>query len=445
MEILPVFYLLLSVILLLILIVRFGVHPFLTLLIIGLFLGLADGMSFEKTLESLLDGFAGTLRWIGIVMVFGTIIGEILTETGASKRISTSILQLVGKKRVPLTMGLTGYIVSISVFSDIAYIMLQSITESLTVKSKRTILVVGLSLTAGLAATHALIPPTPGPLAASGILGADLGKVILINTFVAIVSVIGGLLWVTLYCKKIELPYDRELRKRFESKEAILTKTEKTPKILGSYAPILLPLILIAVGSFVSKQDESLIFGLLKFLGSPVIALFIGMLLAANLLERKGRIKRIYKLLDRSIEKAAVVIMVTGAGGAFGSVIKASNISGSVSSIIESTGIPGVLFPFLLAMALTTSTGSITVSMVTSSAVVAPLIGALGISPEMAVALIGAGSLSIIHANSSFFWLLHKLHDVPPNILYRTLSVKTLCMGLSGFIAAIILWLFGVH
>ncbi|KPK37485.1 MAG: gluconate transporter [Phycisphaerae bacterium SG8_4] len=427
-------------------IVKFQVHPFLALLFCGLFLGLATGMPMDKTLDSLLDGFAGTLKWIGIVMVLGAVIGEILTETGGSFRIAESTLRLTGEKRVPFAMGLTGYVIAIPVFVDVAYIMLQPITEMLAVKSKRGIIVTGLSLTAGLTATHALLPPTPGPLAAAGLVGANLGKVILVNAFVAAFAVVGGLLWVLIACGKIELPYDRSIRDKVYKKESVEEGILPRPSLIFSLCPIFVPLLLIALASL-SKMDAIAIpaSSAVQFLGTPVIALLIGLALASLLLKKGGRMLQLRSIVERSIEKAASVIMITGAGGALGGVIKASTIGSDVSTAITGLGIPGLLLPFLLAAGLTTATGSLTVSMVTTSSIVASMLGSLEMSPEMAVALIGAGSFCVFHANASFFWLLNRLHEIPPNVLYRTYSLQSLCMGLCGLVAVILLRLVGVR
>ncbi|MHC4426057.1 MAG: GntP family permease [Planctomycetota bacterium] len=426
-------------------ITKLHVHPFLALLCCGLVLGLAVGMPMDKTLDSLLDGFAGTLKWIGIVMVLGAVIGEILTETGGSFRIAESTLRLTGEKRVPLAMGVTGYVIAIPVFVDVAYIMLQPITEMLAVKSKRSIIVTGLSLTAGLTATHALLPPTPGPLAAAGLVGANLGKVILINAFVAAFSVIGGLLWVSFACGKIELPYDRTIRDKVLQKETVQERAFQKHSLFFFLGPIFLPLCLITLASL-SRIDSLAIpkNSVIQFLGTPVIALLIGVALASLLLKKGCRMQQLRSIVERSIEKAAAVIMITGAGGAFGGVIKASPIGFDVSTAITSLGIPSLLLPFLLAAALTTATGSLTVSMVTSSSIVASMFGSLNLSPEMAVALIGAGSFCVFHANASFFWLLNRLHNIPPNVLYRTYTLQSLCMGLCGLLAVIILRVVGI-
>jgi GntP family gluconate:H+ symporter len=427
-------------------IVKLHVHPFLALLCCGVLLGLATGMPADKTLDSLLDGFADTLRWIGIVMVLGAVIGEILTETGGSFRIAESTLRVIGEKRVPFAMGFTGYIVAIPVFVDVAYIMLQPITEMLAVKGKRTIIVTGLSLTAGLTATHALLPPTPGPLAAAGLMQANLGKVILINAFVAALSLAGGLLWVLLACGRIELPYDRSIREKVLQKETLQERVSQRPSLLFSLGPIFLPLCLITLGSL-SKVDSLAIprTGVIQFLGMPVVALLIGLVLASFLLKKGCRMQQLRSVVERSIGKAAAVIMITGAGGALGGVIKASPIGSDVSTAVASLGVPGLLFPFLLAAGLTTATGSLTVSMVTSSSIVASMLGSLDLSPEMAVALIGAGSFCVFHSNASFFWLLNRLHNIPPNVLYRTYTLQSLCMGLCGFLAVIILRVVGIR
>ena len=170
--------------------------------------------------------------------------------------------------------------------------------------------------------------------------------------------------------------------------------------------------------------------------GTPVVALLLGMLAGVMLLRRGERLTQLNRLVERSIEKSAVVLMITGAGGGFGAVIKATGVGDAIAGTFTQLHLPAVLFPFLLAMALTTATGSLTVSMVTRSSVVASMLGSLGLSPEFAVALIGAGSLCVIHANSSFFWLLSRLHDVPPHLLYRTYSVQSVCMSFSGLLGA---------
>ena len=445
MDFLALVGLLVVLALLVLAIVRGGVHPFLALTLASLAAGPLMGLSAGSTVEEFLVGFGATLKWIGVVIVLGTLIGEALEASGGVLRIAETVLRTVGTRRLPLAMGLTGYVVSIPAFVDVAYIMLKPVVDALAGKSGRRVLVVGLSLTAGLTATHALLPPTPGPLATAAILGADLGRVILINGVVAACALAGGLLWATLYCRRFELETDRELRARYEgSGPAKTVSPTASPSALASFAPILLPLVLIAGGSFVGEDHVGPAAAVLRYAGTPVVALLLGVAVATLTLPRGGRIGRLRSLTERAIERSAVVMMITGAGGGLGGVIKASGVSEQIAGAFGELALPGLLLPFLMAMALTTATGSLTVAMVTSSAVVAPLLPTLGLSAEMAVALIGAGSLSIIHANSSFFWLLSRLHDVRPDVLYRTYSVQSLCMGLGGLLGVMALRLLGV-
>jgi GntP family gluconate:H+ symporter len=431
--------------LLLLAITRFKIHPFLALVVCSLIYGPLAGLSAPDAAGAFLSGFADTMKWIGVVIVLGALIGELLNETGGTLKIAQTILTAVGSKRLPLAMGMTGYVVSIPAFVDIAYIMLKPIVEVLAVKGRRPVLVVGLSLTAGLTASHALLPPTPGPLASAGILEADIGRVIVVNLVVAAFAVTGGLLWATFYCRHVDLPYDRKLSKQLDQPgSAGATEPEPSCSFVAAILPILIPLALIAFSAFLKEELNTGVWSVLRFLGTPIVALLLGMLAGVMLLRRGERLSKLNRLVERAIECSAVVLMITGAGGGFGAVIKASGVGDAIAAAFAQLHLPAVLFPFLLAMALTTATGSLTVAMVTGSSVVASMLGSLGLSPELAVALIGAGSLCVIHANSSFFWLLSRLHEVPPHLLYRTYSVQSVCMSCGGLLGALIMHWCGV-
>ncbi|UCF39432.1 MAG: GntP family permease [Acidobacteriota bacterium] len=441
MRLVPVFSLLCALVLLIASITWFRIHAVLALVLAAILMGTLTGMPLVIVTESFLTGFGETLKWIGMIIVLGAAIGEVLKQTGASFRIADGVLKLVGEKRLPLAMTGTGYLISIPTFSDVAYILMKPVTDALASRSGRGILVVGLSLVAGLLASHALLPPTPGPLAAAGILGAEIGRVILINIPVALFAAGGGLLWAVLYCRKYQLPYDTALQER-EQSQSQTPEGERQPNLAFSILPILLPLILIAAGAFVEGSSEDRIAALIEALGTPLVALLIGFGAAVILLRRKDWGA---SALEKGIQRSAAVILITGAGGGFGAVIKASGIGPEIASAMDATHLPGLLLPFLLAATLTTATGSTTVAMVTASSVVAPLLGSLDLSPEIAVALVGTGATCVIHANASLFWLLSRLHEVPPVTLYRTFSLQSLVMGGAGFAAVLLLRLLGVH
>lgn len=442
-TLIPLGSLALAIGLLLVAIVRWKLHPFLALTIIALALGPAVSMTARDTVDAYLDGFGSTMRWIAVVMVLGSLLGEVLHEAGATMKISTTILRLVGARRLTLSMGLTGYVVSIPAFVDVAYIMLRPITESLAARSRRPILAVGLSLSAGLTASHALVPPTPGPLAAAGIIHADLGRMIWITGFVAVCAVMGGLAWATWYCGRVEIDYDRRLREQ-EASESLTDADGGRCPAWAAFLPILLPLALIAAGSFVGSR-EAVWADLVRFLGMPLVALLLGVAVALPLLPTGNRLRDFNRLLERSIERSAGVILITAAGGGFGGVIKAAGLGDQIAAMFQAVALPELLLPFLLAAALTTATGSLTVSMTTSASIMASLGESFHLSPEMTVALIGAGSLCVIHANASFFWLLSRLHEVRPDVLYRTYSAQSVCMACGGLAGAFVLWLAGVR
>lgn len=439
-----ILFLITIVVLLILSISWLKVHPFLALLLFGLVFGIGSGLNPVEAVDLLLTGFANTLKWIAVIMILGAMIGEMANETGGAERIAHSTLKLSGEKRLPVAMGMTGYVISIPVFVDVAYIMMQSVTEALAVRGRRNILVVGLSLVAGLTATHALMPPTPGPLAVAGILEAQLGKVILINFFVALGAMAGGLAWATVYCRRIRVDYDDELESRHAGNESAALSNKSGSTVLA-LLPIGIPLVLIAIRSFLPSELSGFGIETLRFIGTPMIALMIGVVLGFFQYGRKWSMGRMGKVAERSIEKAALVIMITGAGGAFGHVIRASGVTETISGYVEGGGSLGLIFPFVLAAIFTTTTGSITVSMITTASIVMPMLSVLGISPELASALIGSGSFCVFHINSSFFWLLNRLHNIAPAILFRTYTAQSLCMGIGGLAVVLVLYLFGLR
>ncbi len=436
--------LLLILLLLILAVSRWKIHPFLALLLAALSLGLFMGLGGANTVDVLLTGFGNTLKWIGVVVILGAFIGEVLHETGGALRISKAVVKRTGPKKLPWAMGVTGYLVSIPVFVDVAYIVLQPVTEALAGRSKRPVLVLGLALAAGLTVSHTLIPPTPGPLAVASLLNADIGRLILINGAVAIFAMAGGILWATYFCKNAWLDYDRKLEiHRAEALEEDLVADRKQ-MVLLDLLPIIVPIVLMAVGTGLKGGSQGSVGELLSLISTPMVAVLIGAGIAwlqFRSAKEKGGGNR---LVEQAIVKSALVIMITGAGGAFGFVIRESGIQNSLADYFATMPFLGFLLPFLVAAVLTTATGSVTVSLIGAASIVGPMVANMSYSPEMIAALIGCGSFCVFHANSSFFWLLNRLHEVPVPILYQTFTTQSLVMGLSGLLGVFILQLFGV-
>ena len=418
-------------------------HPFVALILIAMALGLSLGLGSEKTVEALLSGFSGTLRGIAIIIILGAIIGELLQETGGAFRIADRIVKWIGERKLPWAMGITGYLVSIPVFVDVAYILLQPVTESLSVKSKKPVLYIGLALTAGLTVAHTLIPPTPGPLAVASMLKVDLGRLILINSIVAIFAMAGGILWVIFFVKNAWLEYDQKLHETPE-----LSRLNPDNRLSSGYfmldiLPIFVPILLIGSGAFIKLDTHTITGAIVNFISQPLVAVFVGVFIAIFQLKTPDKAGTLNRLVEQAILKSALVIMITGAGGALGYVIQETGIQHEIGSAFNAFPFLGIMLPFVVAAVLTISTGSITVSLAGAASMIGPMVSTLPVSPEMAAALIGCGAFCVFHANSSFFWLLNRLHEASPNILYRTFTVQSLVMGFSGLIGVMLLLLMG--
>lgn len=423
---------------------KWKLHPFIALILVAMALGVSSGMGGKETVEVLLKGFSETLRWIAIIIILGAFIGEVLQETGGAFRISDRIIKWAGEKKLPWAMGFTGYLISIPVFVDVAYILLQPVIESLSVKIKKPVLYIGLALAAGLTVSHTLIPPTPGPMAVALLLNVDIGRMLLINLLVAGFAMSGGILWVIFFVKNVWIDYDEKLKKAAHLEDnGASEKLTSNGNVLLDVLPILVPILLIASGSFLKFETVTTLSKVFNFVSLPLVAVLIGAVLAAFQIKKGERKSTINKLVEQAIVKSALVIMITGAGGSLGFVINETGIQNDIVSVFSQFPFLGIMLPFLVAALLTISTGSITVSLVGTASMLGPMVDSLPVSPEIAAALIGSGAFIIFHANSSFFWLLNRLHEVPPKILYKTFTMQSLVMGIFGLAGVLILTLFG--
>ena len=417
-------------------------HPFVALLLAAFGYGVFTGMPVDQLLDSINEGFGDTIAYIGIVIVAGSIIGTFLQRSGAAAHLAASILRLAGPKHVPTTMGLVGYVVSIPVFCDAAYVLLSPINRALSLRAGVSAAGGAIALSLGLYATHTMVPPTPGPVAAAGILHADLGLVIVWGVVVSMIALGAGLLFAVRYAARFELAAAPN-----PAAETTTTPSSKGHSTLRALLPIFTPILLIVGRSVAQLPSSPLGTGVaanfLNVAGQPAVALSIGALFALLLpkaFERSMLSERGW--FGESIRNSALIILITGAGGAFGKVLQASGIAdvvGSGASQIEM----GLVLPFLLAAAIKTAQGSSTVAIVTTAGIVAPLLALLGLDSETAKALtvvaIGAGSMVVSHANDSYFWVVTQFSGMSVKQGYQLQSVGTLIQGAVAAIAIVIL------
>ncbi|GAB5553852.1 MAG: GntP family permease [Saprospiraceae bacterium] len=425
--------LLLSVVIIILLTARYKVHPFLALLAAALSFALLSGMPLMTIVSSINDGFGITLGKIGLVIILGVIIGAFLENTGAAFKLAELILKVIGQKRIHAAMGIIGYIVSIPVFADSGFIILNPLNKSLSKKAGVSVAGTGVALMLGLLLTHVMIPPTPGPIAAAGILNADVGLVMLLGLLVSIPSLIIAI----IYAKKIADKTYIDPNPDF-TEEEIEEKTKNAPSAFKSVLPILIPILLIIGKSLINfyYPEENTLptwAQLLNFIGSPVIALIIGLLLAFLLPKKWDQdILSTSGWVGKALIDAALILLVTGAGGIFGTILQNSGIADTMAGLLSGANL-GIWLPFLLAAAIKTAQGSSTVALITTASIVAPLMGTLGFDTELQKALfvtaIGAGSIVVPHANDSSFWVFTQLTGMDIKTGYRIYTLGALVVG----------------
>lgn len=416
-------------------IIRFDIHPFLALFVGAIGYGLLTGMSTKLILQSITDGFGGVMGKIGLVILLGVIIGTFLEKTGGALVIAQKILSWIGEKSVMLAMMVTGWFLSIPVFGDSAFVMLNPINKSLSFKSKVPFAATTVALTLGVTSSHSLVPPTPGPIATAGILGADLGMVIFWGVIVSSLALIPCFFFVKYYVSRFELtPQIAEVE--------TTSRIKKYPSLGKSTLPIIFPLFLIVLASIANYPThplgENAFAEVIMFIGSPVIALLIGAFLSFVLPEKFDR-----KLLSSTgwigdaLITAAPIILITGAGGVFGMMLQNSGIEELVSANMANINW-GLFLPFLMALALKTAQGSSTVAMITTASIVAPLLPVLGLDTEIlrafAVLAIGSGAIAISHANDSFFWVMTQMTGMNIKQGNQTHSLGTLILACTAIV-----------
>lgn len=434
---------LLSIIFIVVASTYFKIHPFLSLLIAAFLFGLFSGFPVENIIETLNEGFGGTIGKIGLIIIAGIIIGAFLENSGGAFTLAKQVLKIVGYKRIHSAMAFIGYIVSIPVFADSGFVILSSLNRAITKNANLSLAGTAIALALGLTATHTMVPPTPGPIAAAGILNADLGIVILIG----LVASLFGMIISIYFAKKIG---EKIYIEPALNPESNITKSENPPSAFKSFLPIVIPILLIVIRSVAEYPTLPLGDGVLKkyigFLGNPVIALFIGVFISFTLPKKFDKeMLGASGWVGQALKSAALIILITGAGGAFGNILQSSDIGSILGESLSTTKV-GIWLPFILAASLKTAQGSSTVAIITTASIMAPLLQVMGfdseISKAMVVVSIGAGSAVVSHANDSFFWVVTQMSDMDINQGYRIQSLGTAVLGVSAMLFLTVLNLF---
>ncbi len=426
---------------------KFKLHPFLALFIAAFLAAFAYGLPADSIAKTIASGFGGILGYIGLVIVLGTIIGVILEKSGAAITMADTVIKVLGERFPTLTMSIIGYIVSVPVFCDSGFVILNSLKESLAKRLKTSSVAMSVALATGLYATHTFVPPTPGPIAAAGNLGleSNLGLVIGVGVFVAAVAALAGMLWANRF-QHVEPDGIEAAEEIQQDWQALKASYGKLPTASQAFAPIFVPILLICFGSIAKFPSlplgEGFVFDVLTFLGQPLTALVIGLFLSVRLLKSDNKIEEFGERISQGITAAAPILLITGAGGAFGAVLKATPLGEYLGTTLSALGV-GIFMPFIVAAALKSAQGSSTVALVTTSALVAPMLTQLGLDSEMGrvltVMAIGAGAMTVSHANDSFFWVVSQFSRMSVGLAYRAQTMATLVQGVTAMALVYIL------
>lgn len=431
-------------------IMKLKIHPFYALVIIGVVGAIGFGFPIKDVFPTVMSGFGGTIGNIGIVIILGCAIGIILEDTGGALVLANTILKWVGRKRSKLAMALTGYLVSIPVFSDSAIVIMSPVARALSARSGIPLIALLGALNAGILATHTMVPPTPGPIAAAGTLGADLGFMILLGLISSAAYTAAGSAWCgskRMVAKYPELGQVANVETALDDDFTLASPDGRAlPNAFLAFASILVPVVLICVNSFGSlliTNKESAVLPYLGFIGHPIFALFVGVVIALMLDRERLNWDQINNWFTNSVEQSGFIIIATGAAGAFGQVLKASGVGTYLGNIIAQTALPAVFVPFLISLLLSVSNGSATVSLMTGSAIVLPLMPSLGLSPVIAALAIAAGSSFFYHANASHFWVVLKSNDdLPMKEGYDLVSIPSALGSIAAMGAVWVMSLF---
>lgn len=425
--------------------VRFKLHPFFALIISALICGVLLGQEPDVIIELLTEGFGNTLAGIGLVIAFGTIIGVCMEKSGAMQAIAQSLLRLLPGKRSPLAMNIVGFFVSIPVFCDSGFIILSSLNKVLSRKTGIPLVVFAVCLSTGLYATHVFVPPTPGPLAAAAMLNADVGLLMLLGFLVAFPVALTGALW-GMFLGKTQQPLQPE--NGVPSQEVAMTEEEKRLNIL-MLLPMVLPILLIGVASWIDFNPGVLPWEMprkgLLFLGSPVIALLIGAVLAMAITSGKTDDKK--KWIGGALKDAGSIILITGAGGAFGNILRSADLGEVLQNEFEIGG-SALIIAFVLSAIIKTAQGSSTVAIITTAAIFSPMMLQLGfespVEKALTVLAIGAGALTVSHVNDSYFWVVSQFSDLNIKQALKSHTVATGIQGVTAMLLIILMqWLLG--
>lgn len=449
-----------AIVLMILAISKLKIHPFLAIMAVSILFGLVAGIPLTSkaatdsapAVTGLSDvisaGFSGTFTSIGLVIIFGALIGIMLEKTGAALKMADSVIKLVGKKRPELAVLIMGWIVSIPVFCDSGFVILNPIRKALVKRTGRSSVATTIALSMGLYISHCFIPPTPGPIAAANTLyqgfGAETNLLLVmgIGALASILPLIASYFFAIFIGKRVKSQDETDSSETVKTYEELVASYGKLPNGFMSFAPIVVPIILMGLSSAFTMAGVSI--DIIKFLGTPIIAIAVGAILAIVVLAMQKNMKEFYNITNETLKTVGPILFITAAGGVLGKVIASTAMVAFIKDNVVFLSSIGILFPFLISAILKTAQGSSTVAMTTTAGILAPLMATLGLGTPVLAALtvvaIGAGAMTVSHANDSYFWVVTNFGEMKVQDGYKTQTLGTLVTGIASIIGVFILY-----
>ena len=407
---------------------KLKLNPLFVIFLACILLGLLLNLSITNISFDIFNGFVSVSKKIGLLILFGVIIGICLEKSGATEIISISLIKKLSFLPISYVINLIGFLISIPVFCDAAFIILSSLNKKISELTKSSKKSITVALSTGLFATHVLVPPTPGPMAAAANL--DLKNIFLLficgGIFAFFLSLIGGL-YSQKFIQKTKAISEEDLK-------VLISRigTKKTLSFNLASSPIWIPLVIMSINPIAPNE--------IKILTSPTFALFIGAIISIYLSIRNISFK---KLLLVSLKQSLPIIGITGMGGGLGQIIKNIDVVSWFNKIDSFTSL-GIIIPFLISASLKTAQGSSTVAIITSASIIYPMLSVFGLDNELgktlAILSIGVGSMTVSHANDSYFWVVSQFSGMDINTTYKTHTIATLFQGIFGIIILFIIY-----
>ena len=459
---------------------KWHLHPFIAILLTALIFGIVSGIPLPQMTTLIGSGFSKIFAGIGLVIIFGTLMGTILEQSGAALKIADCIIKLLGKRHPVLSMAIMGWVVSIPVFCDSGFVVLNPIREALVKKTQSSPVAMTVALSGGLYLSHVFIPPTPGPLAAAETLGLS-GNLLLVMGMGLLCSIFPMFLLILFsnyIGKRISCSTDESTNTASSSSttsacttdasnstssasstdaahstdatriaakyNSIIEKSGRLPSAALSFAPIIVPIILMSLASILQGAEmQQQLKDVVLFLSNPTIALAIGLLFATFLLKRGSGFE---EMVENSLKRSGPILFITAAGSVLGNIVAGSPLVGFITDNAQVLNGLGLLFPFLVAAMLKSSMGSSSVAIITAAGIVAPFAEAMGLASPIGLTLIcmavGAGSMTVSHSNDSYFWVVTKFGRMDIKSGYKTQTLATLILGLGALAELYIISLF---